>query len=147
MKFNNWFACACLFAIALAYAMPVSGQSVPTVEFKDQNDFLGVYECSGVGVNNEKYSLTLIIDKEWDNFHLLWVEGKKMLHVGIGIQTGNTLSISFLKIIEKNGETTFVPSGVGAYAIEDNVLNGKWAHGTGKIYSEACYKKKTIAAK
>lgn len=107
---------------------------------------VGTYECTGVspGENKEKYSLSLSVKQRGDHYDLEW--SGKSSQIALGILTGDVLSVSILTLKgDKDGAIMVFPGGVGAYVANGGMLNGKWAIGDGKVYTETCTPSNSIA--
>ena len=88
----------------------------------------GQYTCHGTTVNG-KYDVFLSIEKKDDNYLLTWrtttIQAK-----GIGVRDGDVLAALFVNPKDAGG--------VILYRITKGGLEGVWAMGSGKVYTETC---------
>jgi hypothetical protein len=98
----------------------------------DEIDIVGTYTCLGENTDGKVYKGAVEISKDADCFKVAWTIGKES-YEGLGIRTGNVLSVSY----KSEGAV-----GVVVYKIEKGKLAGKWSlFGLkGKIYTETLTK-------
>ncbi|MDX2264989.1 MAG: hypothetical protein NW215_08465 [Hyphomicrobiales bacterium] len=109
----------------LCVALIFSAQSA--VAF--QGDVTGDYLCEGRNASGGVYRGAVTIVRKGDVYLVDWRIGERDTYKGIGVLTGDVLSVSYYGGI----------TGVVAYAVGDNgVLEGKWAvlEGDGRVFQE-----------
>lgn len=128
-----------VFAVVLAiipFHSATFSQNVSGTASKPQNVLLEAYKCSGESPRG-KYTLPLKIKRQGENYFLFWGQNEQL---GIGIRTGDTLSLFFSNLEGKtpDGKSVYSAGGVAAYTIGPGILTGKWAVGDGNVYIENC---------
>ena len=85
------------------------------------------YTCEGVNEDG-KYAVKLEVHQHGDNYFLVWTD-ETGSYEGFGIKEGDKFAAVFV-----------VQGGVGMVLYEDKggVLDGVWAVGDGKKYTEVC---------
>lgn len=88
----------------------------------------GVYRCSGFNPDGRMYSATVEIFKIENTYRVLWVLPNDTFVLGVGILTGDMLSVSYY-----GGSPAIV-----VYRVEGTQLSGQWTMGgqEGAVYAE-----------
>lgn len=86
------------------------------------------YLCHGVTPTGS-YDVVLIIEKKEDNYLLTWITNEIKAR-GIGLRVDDTLTALFVNPKNEGGVIHFKITKVG--------LEGSWAMGSGKVYTETC---------
>lgn len=105
-------------AASLRAATQGLGQAVP-----ETVDIVGAYQVEGVSDVNETYTGTAEISRTGSVVGVRWVTGEsKLAYVGVGLRTGDLLSVSF-----RSEADPAIGVGLMVYRIgEGPALTGKW---------------------
>ena len=93
----------------------------------------GTYRCDGTSPNGRAYQGVVQIARNGETYLLRWVTPAGVANVGVGVMTGNTLSVAFF------GRS----SGVIVYELNGNKrLTGEWTDlgSDGHLYKETLTK-------
>lgn len=88
-----------------------------------ERDITGTYAGSGTDIGGQQYKVTVEIEKEKDAYQVKWISPNGQGWFGVGIRTGDTLSVSWAGRTDKG-----VMVGVMVYRIKkDGTLEGTWS--------------------
>jgi hypothetical protein len=113
-----------ILLVALATTAPAKMQAL---------DPSGTYRCDGTSPDGRTYQGVVQIVRNGEAYLLRWVTPGGVANIGVGVMTGNTLSVAFF------GRS----SGVIAYALDGNKrLAGEWTDlgAGGQLYKETLTK-------
>jgi hypothetical protein len=96
------------------------------------SNLVGTYQCEGTNPDGGAYSGIVEIVKHKDTYLVRWTMPNDSQVVGVGILTGNHLSVSYY-----GGTPALV-----VYSVADGKLTGKWTAGgaEGAIFTETLTK-------
>ena len=112
---------------------PSLGSSATPALSAGESDLSGAYICNGKNFDGSTYQGLVEIVRQNGAFQLVWLSDSDVVGLGMGIRTGNVLSVAFYS----------GAPGVIAYRIEgQNRLVGEWtvAGADGKVSSETLTK-------
>src|SRR5260370_11131814 len=98
----------------------------------EEREIVGKYECKGADANGTEYSGTAEIKKVKDAYALAWSLGRFGTFQGIGIRSGNVLSVSWV-----SGGT---PRGLVFQSDKDSKTSGRSA----LVGENACPQQETL---
>ena len=113
--------CALLVTFVVLAAMaPAQVQS--------STDPSGAYQCDGVSPDGKSYRAAVEIVRNGDTYVVRWLTPRGIVNVGVGVVSGNTLSVGYV------GAT----AGVVVYTLDGKQLTGKWTDidAIGHVYTE-----------
>ncbi len=114
------------FALLLLLALLIASASVHVQSSVDPS---GAYRCDGVSPDGQSYRAAVHIAKSGETYIVQWLTPKGVVNVGIGVISGNTLSVGYV------GTT----AGVVVYKLNGNKeLAGEWTdlEASGQVYKE-----------
>lgn len=104
------------------------GHDVPV---RAAGDIAGTYGCAGANPDGSPYTSSLEVAAEGDAWTLTWTLPSGASHEGIGLVTGEVLSVIY---------TTGSSVGLASYAISKTALTGRWTApgAAGLVMTETC---------
>jgi hypothetical protein len=88
----------------------------------------GEYLCHGVTLQGD-YDILLQVEKKDDNYFFTW-RTNEVKAKGLGVRNGDSLAVVYVNLQGR--------AGVVLYKVFPARLEGTWATGDGKSYSETC---------
>ena len=114
------------FALLVLFALVIASASVHVQSSVDPS---GAYRCDGISPDGQAYRAAVHIAKSGETYIVQWLTPKGVVNVGIGVISGNTLSVGYV------GTT----AGVVVYKLTGNKeLTGEWTdlEASGQVYKE-----------
>jgi hypothetical protein len=124
---------AFLTVSVLLLGASLGSSATPSLSADESADLTGAYICNGKNFDGSTYQGRVEIVRRKGAFQLVWLSDSDVVGLGMGIRTGNVLSVAFY-----SGS-----AGVVAYRIEgQDRLVGEWtvAGADGEVSSETLTK-------